>query len=150
MREYKIVVDLDQVESFICFQREVNFMFFNSVWERMEESTKDHQGALDYIKSFNGKFIGTFMKDGTLIAPGVIIRPEKGQTYTKEGLPVRKVTREEVLNEGGISVFRKIMRKTMTDKELTSRYSISPSSSPEAPKKVNEGKQEVYPRNTNS
>lgn len=98
MKEYKIIVDFDRNKPFLCYEREVNVMWFSSPWEFMDD-TPSHQEALDYVQNRNGKFTGTFMKDGTQVAAKDIMKLENERTYTSEGLPVRRVAREEFIND---------------------------------------------------
>jgi hypothetical protein len=96
MREYKIIVDMDQKQPFGCYERSI-FGFFPSAWELIE-TIPSKEEALDYAQSKEGCFIGIFLKDGTRVALNDVVKMSKETTYTSEGLPVKKSSLKPIPN----------------------------------------------------
>jgi hypothetical protein len=68
MKEYRIIYDKDQKEPFLCYEREVSTSaFFKDPWEFMN-STPTHGEAIIFVTCHTGRYIGTWLKDGTHVA----------------------------------------------------------------------------------
>jgi hypothetical protein len=96
MREYKIIVDMDQKQPFGCYERSI-FGFFPSDWELIEPVSSKEE-ALDFAQSKDGHFLGIFLKDGTRLALNDNVKMDKNSTYTSEGLPVKKSSLKPISN----------------------------------------------------
>lgn len=111
MREFKIIVDESQEDAFRCYEREVNCGFFDSEW-MLKNSAQSHEEAFQYLSTQNGKYVGTYMKDGTPIAVKGELRITKNVTYSSEGLMVKKTYPvPEFLDENQDVLFKRRMGK---------------------------------------
>lgn len=72
MKQYKIVVDFIRKEPFMIYQRDSFFESFKLV-----ESTPTHEEAIIFCNGKNGKFIGTYSKDGVAIAKNEVLSEER-------------------------------------------------------------------------
>lgn len=114
MREYKIVVDFNEKESFRCYER-TYFGFFNSIWELIE-STATHDEALTFLQGKDGRFLGTYRKDGTMFAVNEVVKMPKGTTYTSDGLLVNKAEKPHFIpnlldDDSSVLHSRKVLNK---------------------------------------
>jgi hypothetical protein len=90
MREYKIIVDLCRNQPYECYERSY-FSFFPSQWELIE-TTPTHAEAISFVQSKDGRYIGTYKKDGTRLKVDEVVKMDKDTTYSHDGLPVKKTT----------------------------------------------------------